>query len=255
MNIHYTTVKGRRDENEDNHNIILNIDGKNKELAPINYFGIYDGHGGSYVSDFLKKNMPSYYCNKKINYPITKKYHDDVFSYVQKEILKNPKGYTNGSTCLLAIIYRYNNELFLNVANIGDSRLIGISKDGITKQITEDHKPDSVKEIKRIQKLGGEIHVDEDGTTRIGDLSVSKSFGDEDNAPYISQEPDIYNVKLENMKYLILTCDGLIESLNNEDILPVIKKSKKKNLAVCLAEDALKKGTGDNVSIIVIEFD
>lgn len=257
MNIHYTTIKGRRDDNEDRHNIILNIDGKKKDLLPINLFGIYDGHGGTYVSNFLEKNIPVYYCHPKLKLPFTKSYHEEVFNHLQKDILKNPKGYSNGSTCLLGIIHKNNNELYLNVANVGDSRLIVISDDGKTKQITTDHCPDDKKEKKRIEDLGGEIYTDDDGTKRIGDLSVSKSFGDEDNAPYVSHKPDVFNIKLHNVKYVILMCDGALEKLCNEDFYKIIKKSKKnksKNLAVDIAETAVKGGTGDNVSMIVIEL-
>ncbi len=258
MNIYYTSIKGRRDENEDRHNIILNIDGKNKDVLPINLFGVYDGHGGSYVSDFLEKNIPIFYCNPKLKIPFTKKYHEEVFDILQKKILENPNGFTHGSTCLLAIIHYCKNELCLNVANVGDSRLIVINKDGKTKQITTDHSPEDPKEIKRITDLGGDIYTDVDGTKRIGELSVSKSFGDEDNAPYISHKPDVFNIKLANIQYVVMFCDGLYASLNNEDIIKIInisKKKKSKNLAVDLVEESLKQGTTDNVSLIVIELE
>ena len=258
MNIYYTSIKGRREDNEDRHNIILNIDGKKKDMLPINLFGIYDGHGGTYVSEFLEKNIPLYYCHPKLKLPFTNKYHEEVFSHLQKDILKDPQGYTNGSTCLLAIIHKHKGELCLNVANVGDSRLIVISKDGKTKQITEDHTPENPKEIRRIEDLGGDICTDAEGTKRIGDLSVSKSFGDEDNAPYISQKPDVYNIKLHNVKYIVATCDGGPEVLRNDDFYKIIKKAKKnksKNLAIDIVNEALKKGTGDNVSMIVIELE
>ena len=56
MNIHYTTTTGRRDKNEDGHNIEININGNN-DKNNINLFGIYDGHGGKDVSKFLEKQM------------------------------------------------------------------------------------------------------------------------------------------------------------------------------------------------------
>jgi protein phosphatase 1L len=258
MNIHYTSITGRRDQNEDRHNIILNIDGKKKDISPINLFGIYDGHGGTYVAEFLEKNIPTYYCHPELELPFAKSYHEEVFNHMQKDILKNPKGYSHGSTCLLAIMHKFKNELCLNVANVGDSRMIVISKDGKTKQITTDHSPDDPSEQKRIEKLGGEIYTDSDGTKRIGDLSVSKSFGDEDNAPYVSHEPDVFNIKLNNVKYVVMFCDGLYASLENEDIFPLIQKFKKnnsENLSVDLVEEALKEGTTDNVSLIIIELE
>lgn len=53
--VHYTSVQGRRNANEDRHNIKLNIDKNNPKLNSINMLGIYDGHGGTHVSEFRKK--------------------------------------------------------------------------------------------------------------------------------------------------------------------------------------------------------
>ena len=61
MNIHYTSVKGRRNSNEDKHTIILNLKKVSEKLNAINLFGIYDGHGGSNVSEYLAENIPTYY--------------------------------------------------------------------------------------------------------------------------------------------------------------------------------------------------
>ena len=53
-----------------------------------------------------------------------------------------------------------------------------------------------------------------------------------------------------------MTCDGVFESLKNNDILKIIKKAKleNKHLAVEIVNMALKKGSGDNISVIVIEI-
>ena len=50
------TNKGSvRETNEDRISIILNIDHGNKNHY--NFFGIYDGHGGSRCSEYLKDNL------------------------------------------------------------------------------------------------------------------------------------------------------------------------------------------------------
>ena len=106
--------------------------------------------------------------------------------------------------------------------------------------------------------MGGEIYLDTEGTCRVGDLSVSKAFGDGDNAPYISQKPDVFYNKICNMtKYIVMACDGLWDVINNDELYLLIedlKKNKKENLAIGLATEALKRGTSDNVSVIVIEI-
>jgi serine/threonine protein phosphatase PrpC len=260
LKIYFTSVKGRRDTNEDRHNVILNINNDNPKLNPINLFGIYDGHGGSWVSKYLEANIPNYYMDKKFVPPFNDEFHTKVFLLIQSELLKNPLGYSNGSTCLLNIMYRdkLTNTLNMNVVNLGDSRMTIVNSKGISQFVTTDHKPDDSIEKSRLTKMGGEIYKDSEGVYRIGDLSLSRAFGDGDNAPYISQKPDIFNIKIApDTKYIVMACDGLWDIIESEDLGSVIKTITKKNpsnIAVELAKWALEKGSTDNVSVIVIEI-
>jgi serine/threonine protein phosphatase PrpC len=258
LKIYFTSVKGRRDANEDRHNIILNINENDSNLNPINLFGVYDGHGGSWVSKYLEANIPNYYMNKKFVPPFDDDFHRKVFMLIQSELLKNKLGYSSGSTCLLNIMYKYNNSIFMNVINLGDSRMVIVNSKGISQSITKDHKPDDSVEKSRLTKMGGEIYKDSEGVYRIGDLSLSRAFGDGDNAPYISQKPDIFVKKITpETKYIVMACDGLWDIIDSEDLGSVINKILKKknqdNIAVGLANWALDNGSTDNVSVIVIE--
>lgn len=265
MNIYFTSVKGRRDANEDRHNIVLNNlseikDDSEKESSnnTVNLFGIYDGHGGTYVSNFLKYKIPSYYCKLENIPPFSEDYHKKLFRCLQKELLKHRNGHCMGSTCLINLIYKYENEIHMNIVNLGDCRLTIIYNDGQSKQITTDHKPDDYVERKRIEKMGGEIYKDSEGTVRVGDLSLSRAFGDGDNAPFISQVPDVYYKKItSNTKYIVMGCDGLWDVIENEELynlLELYSKNKSNNLAADLANEALLRGTHDNVSVIIIEI-
>lgn len=261
LKIYFTSVKGRRKTNEDRHNIILNINGDDLNLNPINFFGIYDGHGGSWVSKFLEANIPNYYLNKKFVSPFNDDFHTKVFMLIQSELLKNEFGYSNGSTCLLNLMYKdiNTNSIFMNIVNLGDSRLVIVNTNFESESITKDHKPDDSVEKSRLTKMGGEIYKDSEGIYRIGDLSLSRAFGDGDNAPYISQKPDIFLNKITSeTKYIVMACDGLWDVINSEDLGKVInnilnKNKKTNNLAVELADWALKNGSTDNISLIIIE--
>lgn len=259
LKIYFTSVKGRRETNEDRHNIILNINGDDINSNPINLFAIYDGHGGSWVSKYLESNIPNYYMNKKFVPPFNSDFHTKVFQLIQSQLLKNQFGYSNGSTCLLNLMYKYKNEIYMNVVNLGDSRMTIIDTNGISEAVTKDHKPDDTIEEVRLTKMGGEIYKDSEGVVRIGDLSLSRAFGDGDNAPYISQKPDIFIKKItQQTKYIVMACDGLWDIVESEDLGKVINKILKKNpkvdnIAVELAKYALDQGSGDNVSVIVIE--
>lgn len=259
LKIYFTSVKGRRESNEDRHNVILNINGDNPNLNPINLFGVYDGHGGSWVSKYLETNIPKYYMNKKFVPPFNEEFHTKVFLLIQSELLKNSLGYSNGSTCLLNLMYKHQDSIYMNIVNLGDSRLTIVNSKGISKSITKDHKPDDSVEKSRLTKMGGEIYKDSEGVYRIGDLSLSRAFGDGDNAPYISQKPDVFYTKITpETKYIVMACDGLWDVIESNELGKVInailkKKPNPDNLAVELASKALELGSTDNVSVIVIE--
>lgn len=266
LKINFTSVTGRRKTNEDKHNIILNINGENKEQNPINLFAIYDGHGGSWVSQYLENNIPQYYFNKHCSPPFNEEYHEKVFKLIQSELLKKTSGYSNGSTCLLNLMYKYKNpdtnieSIIMNIVNLGDSRMAIVYTDGTSISVTKDHKPDDSVEKSRLTKMGGNVYKDSEGVYRIGDLSLSRAFGDGDNSPYISQRPDIFYKKITNKtKYIIMACDGFWDVIESENLGGLINKILKKNntirLDVELTNLALKLGSTDNISIIVIEVE
>ena len=260
LKIHFTSIKGRRESNEDRHNIILNINGDDINSNPINLFGIYDGHGGIWVSKYLKTIIPNYYMNKKFVPPFNKEFHEKVFQLIQSQLLKNDLGYSNGSTCLLNLMYKLENDIYMNIINLGDSRMTIVDSNGVSKSITKDHKPDDSVEKLRLTRMGGEIYKDSEGVCRIGDLSLSRAFGDGDNAPYISQKPDIFIKKITpQTKYVVMACDGLWDILESEHLGKIFNKILKKkstpdNRAVELANYALDEGSSDNISVIVIEI-
>ena len=262
MKIYYKTLKGKRKTNQDSHTIFNNIDGSDKNKNDIILLGCYDGHGeeikgkGDSISKFLSNNIPLIYGNKKNKYPFSNSFHYAVFDALKKKCLENKESYQSGSTCVLAIIYKINEILMLEVINLGDSRCIIINNDKTFEQITEDHNPSNLKEKKRIEKMGGVIIKDEFGTDRINGLSVSRGMGDFE-ITYISSKPDIFRKKInKNMNSLIIHCDGLVESMDNKAITNFIFKNKntKKNIASLLCKKAYTEGSEDNISVILLKF-
>lgn len=262
MNVHSVSIKGLRDQNEDKHSIILNIDNKNCNQKNINFFSVYDGHGGKQVSTYLKNVLPKYLLDNRINYPISKSYVMRIYDHIQKSLRKYNYAYSSGSTCTVVIHYKYNNENYLNVLNTGDSRCI-ICRNNFAMPLTKDHKPHWPEERARIEKLGGTIKFD-GFDWRIKELSVSRAFGDLDATPFLTHRPDLFRYKLDkNDKFIVLACDGLWDVLKNCDVVNFvlstcydpttkIRINKHVNVAKKLAEYALKKGSTDNITIIVI---
>lgn len=258
--IHSVSLKGKRPHNEDKHNVITNKEGQDPNKMPINYFGIYDGHGGKFVSKFLHDNLPTFFFDKRMKYPVVKKVIYSTYDYIENILKKKYLKHTMhcGSTCLVVINYRVNNINYLNVLNTGDTRAV-LCRGNIAIPLTKDHKPDWPDERKRIEELGGKIYKD-GPDWRIKDLSVSRAFCDFDAEPFVTSKPDIFKYKLDsNDNFLIMACDGLWDVLSNQDAVNFVinsmdSKKQKINIARKLGEYAIKLGSMDNVTIIIIFF-
>lgn len=265
MNIHSISLKGRRDQNEDTHNIITNANGKNSNIKNVNFFSIYDGHGGKQVSAYLRDNLYKYFLDKTCIYPLKKSYVNTVYSKIQKDLSATSYAQYTGSTALIIIMFRHNKSSYINILNLGDCRCI-IGRDNIAIPLTKDHKPSWPEEQARIESLGGKITFD-GYDWRIKDLSVSRAFGDIDASPYVTHKPELFRYKLEqNDKFIVMACDGLWDVVSNQDAVNFVlmnsyDKSLKRriknnvNIAKKLAEYAYNKGSTDNISIIIIFLD
>jgi len=263
MSVHTSSLKGKRPTLEDKYNVILNIDNSNKMINDINFFSVYDGHGGKEISNFLGTHIHHFFITKKIKYPVRKTYAKSVFNFIQNKLKQDyPKQSSKaGSTCLIGIMFKEHNSLYLNLLNIGDCRCI-LSRNNMAIQLTKDHKPHLFDEHARIVSLGGEIMFD-GYDYRIGDLSVSRSLGDIDNK-YISWTPEMFLYKLISKdQFIVFACDGLWDVLTNQDVVNFVldncydlktkeRKNLKINIAKKLGEFAISRGSSDNVTVIIV---
>ena len=276
------STTGVRPNNEDAMDYINNLDGSIPNSINILYSGIFDGHGGGDISKTLvdksKINIAKYFlsntspiatklsASKRFN----EKYIHSLFIRIQEK-LKNfyIKSNTMGSTALISLIYpKTQNTYALKVINLGDCRIVSCSNYNIGNQLSLDHKPNLLVERNRIEQMGGVLELEKGDDPRIGGMSVSKSFGDLDNK-YISQIPDVFDYTLTDEKFIILACDGVWDVFINQDITDYVLERMKEfelkgkkiqemkgrsenNIAQKVAEEAIKKGSQDNISIMII---
>ena len=233
-------IQGRRDYMEDNITFIKNNN--------IQFSSIYDGHGGKECSLFLKKYLYKYFClefNKNIS---IKRCFINSYKKIHKSFYY--KKIKSGSTCNSMFINKKKNKYY--IANVGDSRAILCSNKNTIKQITKDHKPNNSYEKKLIYSKGGFVkdnRVD-------GILAMSRSIGDRSLSEHLSQIPDIYTGSTKNIKFIVQASDGLYDVLSNTEICNFInnslkKKINKKDIAKLLVNYAYKKGSYDNISVII----
>jgi serine/threonine protein phosphatase PrpC len=264
MKIQSFSLQGRRRSNEDQHFHLINLDNTNRKLNKVNFVGVFDGHGGKLVSKYLKKNLPKFFINKIKrnmfkNTKETSNYIKNIFDLVQQNLIKyHPRASSYcGSTALCGIqTLDSMGKKSIWVTNVGDSRAVLCKRNNQAKALSEDHKPNSRKEKKRIGQLGGSIEYD-GSDWRIKGLSLSRAFGDVEATPYVSHRPDIFKYKLcKDDKFIIFACDGLWDVLSNQKAVDYVNKLINKrysgNIAKALAEHAYNIGSYDNVTAVVM---
>ncbi|GFY46609.1 protein phosphatase 1L [Trichonephila inaurata madagascariensis] len=256
-------IKGRRPKMEDRFSVT-----KDKESG-ISLYGIFDGHGGEFAAEFVEKHLFKELL-KKLQTTVQDKSKEENLTKefvrlltneildVDMELLVKVKAAKNvaGTTALVAIVYKN----LLIVANVGDSRGVICDSKGNTVPLSFDHKPDQLKERRRIRDAGGFIAYN--GVWRVaGILATSRALGDfplKDRNLVIAR-PDILTFDLSDLKpkFMILATDGLWDTFNNEDAVAFIKDTYEKDLykgARSLVLQAFKNGSMDNVTVLVVTF-
>ncbi|CAD8160937.1 unnamed protein product [Paramecium octaurelia] len=217
LSCYTTAMQGWRLQMEDAHLMKPNF------IENISLFAVFDGHGGSGISQFLAEN----FMNVLISQPAFEKMDfmqslHDTFIQLDDMIKNNEiKNTFIGSTAVVALIA----DKMLYVANLGDSRCL-LMRDDETIELTKDHLPSN--ELARIRYAGG--FVDEQGRLN-GTLSVSRAFGDFEfkqeplpaNQQMVIAEPEIRKIKLnKDDRFLFLGCDGVFETQNSYKVMEFI---------------------------------
>ncbi|XP_074281678.1 putative protein phosphatase 2C 8 [Silene latifolia] len=266
------SVMGRRREMEDT--VTVQRGYRNK----YDFFGVYDGHGGSHVAEACKDRM-HVILSEEMGETDTWQWEEAFercFERMDKEVgvgggrIEEVEEMTVGSTVVVAVV----NEDVVVVANCGDSRAV-ICRAGVAVPLSFDHKPDRPDELARIEAAGGRV-INWNGHRVLGVLATSRSIGDHYLKPYVSSTPEItISERTEADEFLILASDGLWDVITNEVACNVVrrcltgkirrkshevmdekcKRSTRAEIAAALlVELAIAKGSKDNISIIVVEL-
>lgn len=181
---------------------------------------------------------------------------DEILSADHK-LVEQAKLATNiaGTTALIAILHGSK----LIVANVGDSRGVMYDARGIAIPLSFDHKPQQVRERKRIHDAGGFIAFR--GVWRVaGVLATSRALGDYPlkDKNLVIATPDILTFELNDHKprFLILASDGLWDTFSNEEACSFIQEHLKESDfgAKSLAMESYKRGSVDNITVLIIAF-
>ncbi|KAG8086219.1 hypothetical protein GUJ93_ZPchr0010g8053 [Zizania palustris] len=178
-----------------------------------------------------------------------------------------------GSTAVVALVCSSH----VVVANCGDSRIV-LSRGKEPMALSIDHKPDRKDERARIEAVGGKV-IQWNGYRVSGILAMSRSIGDRYLKPFVIPKPEVTVVpRAKDDDCLILASDGLWDVVSNEEACKVARRQillwhKNNGAASPLPDEdeestdpaaqaaadylmrlALKKGSEDNITVIVVDL-
>lgn len=264
---------GRRDEMEDGF-VFVDCFGGKKNSA---YFAIYDGHGGrqcvDYVTQTLHDNLLTELQKSSRSVP-------DCFITAFNTTDRNMQASginTSGCTACCCLLQEEKASRAIYTAHLGDARAV-ICRGGLAVRLTSmsDHKATDPTEAKRVIEAGGTIFNERVN----GMLAISRAFGDHQlKAPalpndVVSNVPDITSTELTDQDmFVIVACDGLWDVVEDQESVNLVlegirelmallpntgqdnlthRRSMAEVLARMLVEEALARGTSDNVTCLMI---
>lgn len=180
-----------------------------------------------------------------------------------------------GSCASFCFITKSEEKYHLLVGNVGDSRVI-LCKGNQCIPLTVDHKPNREDEETRIKHNGGTVTKKKNDVCRVnGVLSVSRAFGDQKLTKWVrtlhffylyerlmkkvSSEIEFQEEAAEVGDFLIICCDGLLETFTNEACVQYISERRSQTpdlnaLAKQIAQESITSGSDDNVTVMLCEL-
>jgi serine/threonine protein phosphatase PrpC len=250
--------------------------------------GVMDGHGGTAASSMASNEITSVLSNQFV---VNRKNASDALadswdivckSYQQQCMNEDEECVAeydpregilmanNGSEDLIAgttasIMALDERTGKLTLLNCGDSRSMVVTPEGKVEFVTEDHTPQSEEErLMEGVKAGLQYSLPK---CRISKWSISVgdyeySVGRSLEGPFATSKglvsaPDVTTLSVTPGEALVSASDGLWGVMDSDEVALHLYKMRKKGMpardaARALCSLALKKGTPDNVSAVVV---
>ncbi|CAM0880434.1 unnamed protein product [Alopecurus aequalis] len=251
----------------------------------LDYFGVFDGHFGASVANHLTERLHgaiSEQIESELSALFPRFLHGsrgdvqgwwrtaiaDAFLAVEDEVLMSRSGTEAvGATALVALVLKE----YVVLANCGLSRAV-ISRGGQAVQLTAEHRPNRPDEKRRVESTGGRVG---ESTNKVDDvLPTSRAFGSSLYKQYVTADPEVTAVARDPRdEFLILATAGLWDQVSPAEACRLVERKLRSRLRVTtpwvarlggrgsptalakeLAEHAVRAGSPDNVSVIVVLF-
>ncbi|XP_076881771.1 putative protein phosphatase 2C 27 isoform X2 [Bidens hawaiensis] len=254
--------KGPKEYMEDEHlcidNLLEHFDRTEGLPSLAAFYGVFDGHGGTDAALYVRKNILKFIVEDPQFPGCLKKAIRNAYIKADHAFAENNTvDISSGTTALTTLVF----GRMMVVANAGDCRAV-LGKRGRAIELSNDHKPNSITERRRIEQLGGVIY---DGYLN-GQLSVARALGDwhmkgpKGSVCPLSAEPELQEILLmEDDEFVIMGCDGLWDVMSSQCAVTIARKelmihNDPERCSRELVREALKRDTRDNLTVIVICF-
>lgn len=234
-----TDVGRSRSMNQDS--VFASVD----PVGPLsNLYMVADGMGGHQSGDlasrYLVRNLCTYIRETDGEPPeVLLRAVQQVNGELYQLSTEKPEYAGMGTTLVAATV----KDGVLYVANVGDSRLYLVRRDGL-KQVTRDHS--FVEEMVSMGRMerGSQSYLEKKNI-------ITRAVGIDRRV-----EVDLFEVELEKGDYILLCSDGLSNMVDNTDLFRLSflpgSLEKKAEAMVTLANE---RGGRDNISVVLVEIE
>jgi len=213
-------------------------------------FGVYDGHGriGQDVSEYVIQTLPGVIKDMMEKSTDIGKILEEAYVDVDTTLADHVDAQVSGTTAVTCFMRKD----YMWLANAGDSRAIIVRKNkgkaGFKSvDLTEDQKPDTPAEMKRILAMGG--HVTPAGANgsparvwhNLRGLAMGRSIGDHAAATVgVIAQPEITEYQVHEDDFcVILASDGVWELLTSDQVADIVYSVSKDSMDPNKMADAI----------------
>ena len=238
---------------------------KEKLTREVALFAVFDGHRGDKASMLAQERFPRLFCKHVLENVDESSRGVDIAVALKSSLgeleevtlqTAELEGWDSGTTAVIGSIHK--NKLVL--CNIGDSRAV-LCRAGKAVSLTKDQNLKVAEEVQMVTRAGGSVS---DGYLN-GQLSVSRAIGDFDldagrKLRGLSATPVVtaYELTYED-EFVIFACDGLWDVFPSQHAVAHVRLSLRRHAnaftaAEELVQEALRRGSSDNVTVIIVSF-
>lgn len=221
-------------------------------------WAIFDGHGGSEVSQLLSEQFPIFLKEAMSEQTSLRQALITAFARADESVCEFIK---QGSTALVTLLTPDS----IYFANVGLSRAViyEVEVEGEDTvphfYITSPHTPDNKHEKARIEAAGGEITFLQNAW-RVGNrLSTSRTLGSQPREAGLISIPTINQIPLKpSYRFIIIASSGVWHVMSAEEAISIVKRAlnmaSPPAAARSLIKEAREKGAKKELTAIVIRL-